>query len=92
MSSMSFWTMLFPQTGRFFRINRLYLVVSKKAISLDSRVEKTLTGKMESRNGKWYKQREKKGELKGIIHCNANKTWDSFKWNKTSFKKLWNKT
>ena len=67
-------------------------MVSEKAISLDSRVEKTLTGKMESRNGKWCKQREKKGEFKGIIHCHANKTWNSFKWNRTSFEKLWNKT
>ena len=35
---------------------------SEKAISLDSRVEKTLTGKMESRNRKGCKQREKKRE------------------------------
>ena len=31
---------------------------SEKAISLDFRVEKTLTCKMESRNRKWCKQRE----------------------------------
>ena len=35
---------------------------SEKAISFDFRVEKTLTGKMESRNRKWCKQREKKRE------------------------------
>ena len=58
---------------------------SEKAISLDFRVEKTLTGKMESRNRKWCKQREKKGEGKGIIHCHRNKSSDSFKWNRTSF-------
>ena len=39
---------------------------SEKAISLDSRVEKTLTGKMESRNRKWCKQREKRENVKAL--------------------------
>ena len=39
---------------------------SEKAISLDFRVEKTLTGKMESRNRKWCKQREKRENVKAL--------------------------